>query len=308
MPGFAPLRTALFVPGNRPDRVDKAVRSGADAVIIDLEDAVPVSLKSETRPKVRQKVTEHRDQRIFVRVNALGTEFFQGDLEGVIAAGLDGVVAPKVESAAQIREFHECLLVAEQKQGIPPGEIVLIPLIESAAGVEHVYEIVSEKAVRGRLFTVAFGALDYTLDLGIEMTKDGHELLFPRSRIAIACRAAGIEPPLDTPFMIDLRDIEALKADAGRAKALGFQGKLCIHPNQIEPCHAVFSPSEEEIRQAQRIVTAFEEAEAKGTAAIQLDGKFIDYPAVERSRRIIRLAGLLPRTQGAQDAGQRDLI
>ena len=95
--------------------------------------------------------------------------------------------------------------------------------------------------------------------------------------------------------MIDLRDIEALKEDAARARALGFQGKQCIHPNQIEPCHAVFSPSQEEIQKAERIVAAFEEAEAKGTAALQLDGKFIDYPAVERARRIIRLAALLPQ-------------
>lgn len=303
MPGIVPLRTALFVPGNRPDRVDKAVRSGADAVIIDLEDAVPLNLKAETRPKVRQKVIEHMDQRIFVRVNALGTEFFHEDIDSVVVEGLDGVIAPKMESAAQIREVYECLVAAEEKQGIAPGKILIIPLIESAAGVERISEIVTEKTVRDRLFTVAFGALDYTLDLGIEMTREGMELLYPRSRIAIACRAAGIEPPLDTPFMIDLRDIEALKEDAARARALGFQGKQCIHPNQIEPCHAVFSPSQEEIQQAQRIVAAFEEAEAKGTAAIQLDGKFIDYPAVERSRRIIRLAALLTQTNGAKTTG-----
>ena len=296
MPDIEPLRTVLFVPGNRPDRVDKAVRAGADAVIIDLEDAVPVDLKAETRPKVRQKVIEHGDQRIFVRVNALDTEFFQEDIDSVVVKGLDGVIAPKVESAAQIRTVYEALVVAEEKQGITPGQILIMPLIESAAGVERISEIVAEKTVRDRLFTVFFGALDYTLDMGIEMTREGVELHYPRSRIAIACRAAGIEPPIDSPFMIDLRDIEALKADAARARALGFQGKQCIHPNQIEPCHAIFSPSQEEIQQAERIVAAFEEAEAKGTAALQLDGKFIDYPAVERARRIIALAARLPQT------------
>ncbi len=299
MPGIMPLRTALFVPGNRPDRVDKAVRAGADAVIIDLEDAVPLDLKVQTRAKVRQKVMEHRDQRIFVRVNALATEFFQEDIDSVVVEGLDGVVAPKVESASEIRAVYERLVVAEEKQGIAPGQILLMPLIESAMGVERVAEIVAEKTVRDRLFTVFFGALDYTLDLGIEMTREGVELLYPRSRIAIACRAGGIEPPIDSPFMIDLRDMEALRADAVRAKALGFQGKQCIHPNQIEPCHDVFSPSQEEIQQAQRIVATFEEAEAKGTAALQLDGKFIDYPAVERARRIIRLADLLPHSSSS---------
>ena len=166
MPGIVPLRTVLFVPGNRPDRVDKAVQSGADAVIIDLEDAVPVDLKAETRPKVRQKVIEHRDQRIFVRVNALGTEFFQEDIDSVVLEGLDGVIAPKVESAEQIRAVYECLVIAEEKQGIAPGEILILPLIESAKGVERIAEIVAEKTVRDRLFTVFFGALDYTLDMG----------------------------------------------------------------------------------------------------------------------------------------------
>jgi citrate lyase subunit beta/citryl-CoA lyase len=294
MTDMEPLRTALFVPGNRPDRVDKAVRAGADAVIIDLGDAVPLDLKAETRPKVRQKVIEHRDQRVFVRVNGLGTEFFQEDVDSVVVKGLDGLIAPKVESAAQLRDVHEALAVAEEKRGIAPGQIRIMPLVESAMGVERIAEIVAEKAVRDRLFTVFFGALDYTLDMGIEMTREGVELLYPRSRIAIACRAAGIAPPIDTPFMIDLRDIEALKEDAARAKALGFQGKQCIHPNQIEPCHAVFSPSREEIRRAEKIVAAFEEAEAKGSAALQLDGKFIDYPAVERARRVIRVAALLP--------------
>ncbi len=141
--------------------------------------------------------------------------------------------------------------------------------------------------------TVAFGAADYSLDLGMEITKQGSELNYPRARIAVSCRAAGLEPPLDTPFMIDLKDTEGLKADAIRAKQLGFQGKLCIHPNQILACHAVFSPSKEEIQHAEKVIQAFEEAEAEGVAAIQLDGKFIDYPVVERARRTMELAEMM---------------
>jgi citrate lyase subunit beta/citryl-CoA lyase len=129
--------------------------------------------------------------------------------------------------------------------------------------------------------------------MGIEITKDGRELMYPRSRIAVACRAAGIPPPLDTPFMIDLKDIDALKDDAERAKQLGFQGKLCIHPNQIEPVHVIFTPSAEEISFARRVVDAFEAEEAGGSAAIQVDGKFVDYPVVERSRRILQLASMI---------------
>jgi len=288
-----PIRTALFVPGNRPDRVDKAVKSGADAVIIDLEDSVPLARKEETRPIVREKVFEHRDRKIIIRVNALGSGLLQGDLDEVIVKDLNFIIAPKVESTEHIKEIDRRLLDAEKKKGMEAAAVGVIPLIESARAVQNIFQIVSETTGSSRIVTVAFGAADYTLDMGIEMTREGTELSYPRSRIPVACRAAGIEPPLDTPFMIDLKDIEALKADAMRAKRLGFQGKLCIHPNQIEPCNAIFSPTREEILYAQRVVQAFEEAESKGVGAIQLDGKFIDYPVVNRSRRILKLAAAI---------------
>ena len=288
-----PIRTALFVPGNRPDRVDKAVKSGADAVIIDLEDSVPLARKEETRPIVREKVFEHRDRKIIIRVNALGSGLLQGDLDEVIVKDLNFIIAPKVESTEHIKEIDRRLLDAEKKKGMEAAAVGVIPLIESARAVQNIFQIVSETTGSSRIVTVAFGAADYTLDMGIEMTREGTELSYPRSRIPVACRAAGIEPPLDTPFMIDLKDIEALKADAMRAKRLGFQGKLCIHPNQIEPCNAIFSPTREEILYAEKVVQAFEEAESKGMGAIQLDGKFIDYPVVNRSRRILKLAAVI---------------
>ena len=293
MTTLGPLRTALFVPGNRPDRVDKAVNSGADAVIIDLEDAVAFAEKEETRLKVREKIFEHPDRKILVRVNALNTPFFHGDLEEVIVGDLAGIIVPKVERVEDIHEIHKRLLNVEREKGLTPGSVSIVPLIESAMAVQNIFQIVSGETDPPRICTVALGAADYTLDLGIEMTRQGEELTYPRSRIAIACRAAGVDPPLDTPFMIDLKDLEALKVDAKRAKQLGFQGKLCIHPNQIEPCHAVFSPTKEEVSYAERVVRAFEEAETKGIAAIQLDGKFIDYPVMERSRRILRLAAAI---------------
>ena len=290
MIGFGPIRTALFVPGNRPDRVDKAINSGADAVIMDLEDAVAIGEKEKARPTVMKKIREYVDRKIIVRVNAMDSQFFKGDLNEVMVPGLKCIMVPKVEQADHINEINSHLLHTEKEKGLAPGTISIIPLIESAKAIQNIFQIVSEKTDPPRLFTVAFGAADYTLDMGIEMTKEGTELLYPRSRISIACRAADVEPPLDTPFMIDLKDMEALKADIKRAKQLGFQGKLCIHPNQIEPCHAMFSPSKEEILYAERVVQAFEEAETQGIAAIQLDGKFIDYAVVEKSRRILKLA------------------
>ena len=284
------IRTALFVPGNRPDRVDKAIATAADRVIIDLEDAVAVSQKVETRALVRDKIIAHKDRGVLVRINGLETDFFMGDIEAVVVKELGGIVLPKTENGHQVDKIHRLLVDFEKKQGLNAGGITVILLTESALAIQNIFKILSAAIELNREFLVALGAADYALDMGIEITKDGRELIYPRSRIAVACRAAGIAPPLDTPFMIDLKDIEALKDDAARAKQLGFQGKLCIHPNQIEPCHVIFTPTAEEISFARRVVDAFEAEESSGAAAIQVDGKFVDYPVVERSRRILQLA------------------
>jgi citrate lyase subunit beta/citryl-CoA lyase len=292
------IRTALFVPGNRPDRIEKAFITEADVIIIDLEDAVPLSEKETSRSKVREKVAQYADRMILVRINALGSPFIEGDLEEAIVKGVNGIMLPKVERADDIHAINKLLLEAEKKRFLPEGSIHLFPLIESAAAVQHAYDIVSAKTTPERIYSVAFGAADYTLDMGIEMTVGGTELFYARSRISIACRAAGISPPIDTPFMIDLNDIDALVSDAKRAKELGFQGKLVIHPKQIEPCNRIFSPTSEEIAKAEKIVQAFEEAEAAGMAAIQLEGKFIDYPVVKRSRDILALAAAISKKKG----------
>jgi citrate lyase subunit beta/citryl-CoA lyase len=275
--------------------VDKALQTGADVIIIDLEDAVPLALKKETRSKVREKVLEYGGRKIIVRVNAMGSGFCQGDLDEVVVKSLGCIMLPKVESPEQIREINHRLVRMERERGMDSGTVSIIPLIESARAVQNIFPILSEKTEPARVLTAAFGAADYSLDLGIEITKQGSELNYPRSRIAVACRAVEIEPPLDTPFMIDLKDTQGLKADAMRAKQLGFQGKLCIHPNQIQTCHAIFSPTEEEIQHAEKVIQAFEKAEAEGVAAIQLDGKFIDYPVVERARRTLELAKRINR-------------
>jgi citrate lyase subunit beta/citryl-CoA lyase len=290
---LGPIRSALFVPGDRPDRVDKAVATVADRVIIDLEDAVAVSQKVATRALVRDKIIAHKDRRVLVRVNGLQTDFIMGDLEAIVVEELGGLMLPKTESSHQVGEIHRLLVDLDKKQGLQTGDTPVILLVESALGVQNIFQITSAAAELNREFLIAMGAADYGLDMGIEITKDGSELIYPRSRIALACRAAGMAPPLDTPFMIDLKDIEALKDDAARAKQLGFQGKLCIHPNQIEPVHGIFTPTAEEISFARRVVEVFEAEEAEGSAAILVDGKFVDYPVVERSRRILQLAATI---------------
>jgi citrate lyase subunit beta / citryl-CoA lyase len=289
MQAIGPIRTALFVPATRPDRVDKALAAGADVVIIDLEDAVAQALKGEARESARQKVVELASRRLMVRVNALGSGHNRNDLKSIVDPSLTGIMLPKVDCGEHIREIHERLLGCERYCGMRPGSLGVVALIESALGVQNIFRILSEALEPARAFLAAFGAADYSLDLGIDVSRDGAELHYPRSRIAVACRAAGREPPLDTPFMIDLKDLDGLKADARRAKQLGFQGKLCIHPNQVGPCNEIFSPTAAEVQYARRVVEAFEKSEAEGIGALQLDGKFIDYPVVERSRRIIRL-------------------
>jgi len=289
------IRTALFVPGNRPDRIEKAFGTGADVIIIDLEDAVPLAEKESSRPNVREKVAQFADRMILVRTNALGSDFIKGDLDEAIVEGVNGIILPKVERVDDITKINTLLIEVEKNRDLPKGSIRVFPLIESAAAVQHIYDIVSTKTKPDRIYTVMFGAADYTLDMGIEMTMEGNELFYARSKIAIACRAAGIALPVDTPFMIDLKNTEALISDARRAKELGFQGKLVIHPNQVEPCNKIFSPLPEEIKKAEKIVKAFEEAEAAGMAAIQLEGKFIDYPVVKRSKDILALAATIGR-------------
>ena len=286
------IRTALFVPGNRLDRLDKALATEADAVIIDLEDAVPPGQKDQARMAVAQKLAETPGRKLIVRVNGLDTPEFASDLKAVVGPNLWGLMAPKIESPMDVARLHDALLKAEAAAGLQVGALAVIALIETAKGVDNISQIAAGQTEPARLYTVAFGAADYSLDLGIELTMGGDELFYARSRLPIACRANDLAPPIDTPFMIDLKDIPALEADTARARQLGFMGKLCIHPNQIEPVNTIFSPGPDEIALAEKIILAYEESEAKGLGAIQVEGKFVDLPVVERARRTLRLASV----------------
>jgi citrate lyase subunit beta/citryl-CoA lyase len=293
------LRSALFVPGNRPERIDKAVATAADLVIIDLEDAVPIAEKRAVLPVVRQKLNEHGRRPIMVRVNALETGLTAGDLAGVAGPGLWAVMLPKVQNPADIIQMAQLLLAAESAAGLEAGSVGVVALVETALGVENAYAVAAARTDPPRLHTIAFGAADFSLDMGIKLSKNGEELAYPRARIAVACRAAGIAPPLDTPYMIDLKDREAFEADVRRGKSLGYGGKLCIHPNQVEFCNRAFAPSEAEVAFAVKVITAFDAAEAAGQAAIQVEGKFVDYPVVAKARRIVALARKTGRVPAA---------
>ena len=277
------LRSFLFAPGNHARRVEKALTLPADAVILDLEDAVAVSEKPATRDLVVQAFARTRHGKLYVRVNAYATEWCYADIVAMAQPGLDGVVLPKVESADQIQSVDWLLSNLERERSLPPGGIDLIPIIETALGMSNIGVIAGSGSRTKRL---AFGAGDYTLDLGMVWSRDEIELAPARAAVVMASRAAGIDPPLDTVWA-DLRDAEGFARSAERAAALGFQGKMCIHPDQIAVTNAAFSPSDQQLAWARRVIAAFGEAEAKGLASIQLDGQFIDYPIVQRARQVV---------------------
>lgn len=285
-----PIRTLLFAPGNRPDRAEKALGLAADAVIMDFEDAVPIAEKESCRPVVKAILDKNPGKRMYVRVNALSTPYCRDDIKAVGSKNLEGIMLPKVESPEDLVEFDGLVAQMEKESGIEPGTLNVICVCETARGLEDVYRIASVKMDHKRDMIFAFGAADYTTDLGIRLTREGRELDYARWRLPIVSRAAGLMPPLDTPWMVDLKDMDGLVADAQKAKALGFQGKVVIHPNQIQSCNEIFTPSAEELAFAQKVVSAFEQAEREGKAAIQVDGKFIDYPVVEQARRVVSLA------------------
>lgn len=279
-------RSFLFAPGNHPRKVEKAIDAGADAVILDLEDAVAASEKVATRAVVVEALQRPRPGRGYVRINALDTGLTFGDLETVVAPGVDGIILPKVERASDIAKVDWVIAELERKANLPTGSIDLMPILETGLGVANAREICKAE---GRVQRVSFGAGDYTRDMGMDWTLSEHECDAARAEVVLASRIAGLQPPVDTVW-IHLKDDTGLRASALKVRQMGFQGKLCIHPAQLETVHGVFTPTADEIAHASAVVAAFEQAEAEGSASIQLDGYFIDYPIVEKARRQLALA------------------
>ena len=284
-------RSLLFAPGNVPRRVEKAFTLEADVVIVDLEDSVALSDKEATRKPVADALARPRKSRGYVRVNAPSSPFCYGDLVATIHKGVDGVVIPKVESAADLHAIDWLLAALERERGLEEGSIDLVPQVETAAGVQRVDRILQARNLRPykapwRVRRVAFGAADYANELGLTVHTDEAELADARARIVLSSRAAGLEGPIDSPWF-DFKDNVAFERALERSRRGGFQGRLCVHPSQIAPVNRAYLPSEAELARAERIVAAFKEAEARGAAAIQVDGQMIDYPVVYRAQAII---------------------
>lgn len=291
-----PLRSLLFAPATASRHVEKALAGAADGVIIDLEDAIAIAEKPQARLAAREALDRRAGSpatgaspQVYVRVNGLTTPFAYDDLRAVVGPGLDGIVLPKTESAAQMATVDWLLTQLERATGLAAGAIEVMPIIETAAGVAHMAEIAAAGRETGRARRLNFGAGDFSLDTNMTWIV-GHEgLLWARAQLVIASRAAGLEAPLDTVYA-QLHDDDGLRVEAEQARRLGFQGKACIHPRQVEIVNAAFSPSAEEVTQARAIVDAFAEAEAQGVASLRVGGQFIDYPVAARARRTLDLA------------------
>jgi len=291
------FRTLLFAPGNHPRKVEKCLGLDADVVILDLEDAVAIAEKEATRSVVVDALANrpHR-ARGYVRVNAVDTPYCWGDLQAVVTPGVHGIVLPKLESASDLRTVEWVVSQLERERAMAAGAFDILPIIETGKGMAAVASICGAGT---RVRRLSFGAGDYTLDMGLRWTDGERELDQARSALALASRSAGIEPPIDTVF-IHIGQLDSLRRSGELARDFGFQGKLCIHPEQVGPVNEAFSPTAEEVAQARRHLEAFREAEARGSASIQVDGYFIDYPIVEKAQRIIDLASAIESAAAGQ--------
>ncbi len=286
------FRTLMFVPGNQEKRIEKARIVPADALILDLEDSVPATEKDAARKMVSTSIqklaSEGRD--IFVRVNSLSTPYCATDIKAVVKKGLKGICLPKSESANDIHKAEALIAEAEKDFGIAEGSIGILALVETPMGIIYAYQIA---AASQRIVGITFGAEDYALEMGVNRTKEGYEIEYPRMAIAVACHAAGVQA-VDCVFT-DVKDNEGLEAETKRIKQLGFQGKLVIHPDQVKPVNQIFTPSPGEIDHARKVVEAFENAVAQGSASVSLDGKMVDSPVAARAKKLIVLAELIAK-------------
>ena len=281
------LRSLLFVPGNRLDMLEKALGLVPDAYVPDMEDSVPLEEKENARnvtASVLWRLAE-AGRLVIPRVNSLDTGLIQDDLAAVVGPHVYGISVGKVESAADIARVSSVIDGLEKQAGLEVGRTKLIPWIETALGIVNAHPIC---AASPRIVGVAFGAEDFTNDMGIERTEEDAEIAYPRSVLCVAARAAGVLA-LDTPYF-RFRDPEGLKRDVQTGRKFGFRGKFAIHPAQIDVINEGFSPSPEEVEYARRVVAAFEEAERAGRGATSLDGKVIDVPVVRRARGLLEWA------------------
>lgn len=292
-PGTRPKRSWLFAPGTDARKTEKALASAADALILDLEDAVAISEKPRAQSLLRDLLRAQRLARqIYVRVNDIGTGWTAEDIEAVCAPGLAGIILPKVEAAETVRTVSTLIDQFERAAGVQHGQVRLNAIVETARGVLNLPGIAE---AGGRLDLLMFGAADYCADLGIPTANTGPHLTHGKVATVVASRAAGLAAPIDTVYF-DITDEGGFAADCAEAMALGFGGKAVIHPRQIETANGAFTPSAAEVESARRIVDGFEAAERNGIGAVQINGKLVDYAMLKTARKTLETARAISET------------
>jgi citrate lyase subunit beta/citryl-CoA lyase len=286
------MRTLLFVPANRPNMVAHAHQTPADVILLDLEDSVPPGEKSAARTGLHESIQSLKaaGKMVHVRVNHPDTGLTKDDLAAAVGPGLDGLALPKVDGPRDVRAADVMIREAELHGGVRPGTVGLVAHIESARGVLRCEEIATAST---RLIGLALSGYDYTADLGVDRTREGVELDYAR-RVIVHVAVAHRLQPLDTVYG-DFNDEEGLLAEAAYAKQIGFKGKHVIHPVQVEPVNDVFAPKAEDVDYARRIIAVYEEAETRGEASVQLEGKMVDIAIVRRARDVLAFAEAVSR-------------
>ena len=283
-------RSMLFLPGNTPNMLINGNSLGSDAIIFDLEDAVSPAEKDAARILVRNtlRYMDFRGCETIVRINSIDTPYWQKDLDTVLPQQPNLILLPKTNSAADIQAADAYMTALEEKLGLPNNTVGLMPLIETALGVENAFSIATASK---RVQALFLGAEDLTADLQCKRTKESREIEYARTRLVVAARAAGVAV-YDTPFT-DVNDDEGIWTDTRVAKALGFNGKASISPRHVEVINQVFSPTQKEINYAYEVMDAIALAKEQGRGVIALHGKMIDAPIVARAQQTIAAAEAL---------------
>ena len=289
-------RTLLFAPGSRPELLAKAQLGDADAMIFDLEDSVPLNAKDEARKNIADALAAGLKKPMFLRISNPRAGDFMADLQVLANASsllnVAGIVLPKADDAEDIQAVAKALKVVESKHNMQEGTLSILPLIETCLGLRNGFDIAkaSTRVIGMALASAEQG--DFMVDLGGRWTPRSLALAYPRSKLVVDARAAGVQWLVDGVFM-NLKDIDMLREECLIARELGFVGKMAIHPTQVDVMHTVFSPSELEVAYARGLIAAFRDGEARGVGAVKYEGMMVDYANVRLAERTLALAGAL---------------
>ena len=288
-------RSSLILPVNVPRFVEKAYTRGADAVVLDLEDSVPAQEKTSARALVREAlaVAGRGGAEVLVRVNN-DPALLADDIAAAVHPGLDGLAIPKAESAAHIREIVARIEALERARGLAPGHLRLSLAVETPRGLLAVEEIATAS---DRIATMSIGVEDFCLELGVEPSADGLELMYPVARLVTVCKAVGVQPTGLVGSIAGFRDLATFERAAVRARQLGCEGAGCIHPDQVTVLNRVFTPDRGRVEHAGRVVDVFEEGVRMGTASVNLDGAMVDVPVYRRAQVLLARARAVEETE-----------